>query len=110
MSSTSAELLLSPVYRHAQRTLGDWLEHAQAGARHQAFRTRLALAALDAVDRHRLARWLAWLCLATQLRGDTGLITRLRRLDANLYQLVAETLSRLPASMATSESQHRLSA
>ncbi|KRE96539.1 hypothetical protein ASG87_16220 [Frateuria sp. Soil773] len=98
------------MYRHAQRTLGIWLERTRAGARSQAFRARLALAALDVVDRHRLARWLAWLCLAAQQRGGTDLATRLRRLDASLYALVAEAMQRLPSIGGGLSSERRLSA
>jgi hypothetical protein len=98
MSSTLPQLSLSPVYRHAQRALGAWLEQDRACARRQALRVRTALAALDAVERHRLVRWLAWLCLAAQHRGaDLG--ERIRRLDAALSRTVEAALATLPPSM-----------
>ena len=98
MSSTMPQLSLSPVYRHAQRLLGAWLEQAPAVALRQAFRVRGALVGLDPVEHHRLARWLAWLCVAaTDRRVDLG--GRIRLLDASLYRAVSAALATLPRSM-----------
>lgn len=101
MSSTAPQLSLSPVYRHAQRVLGAWLELDRACARRYVLHLRTALAALDAVERHRVVRWLAWLCLASEQRG-TDLAQRLRHLDAGLYRSVEAALATLPASMRPS--------
>ncbi|MEI7036624.1 hypothetical protein [Fulvimonas yonginensis] len=97
MSSILPQLSLSPVYRHAQRLLGAWLEQGQASARLHAVRVRAALAALDPVERHRFARWLAWLCVAAEYRRvDLG--TRIRRLDAALSRAVEAARATLPRS------------
>lgn len=96
MSSTIPQLSLSPVYRHAQRVLGAWLEQGHAAARLHAVRVRAALAPLDPVERHRFARWLAWLCVtAEQRRSD--LDGRIRRLDATLHRSVEAARALLPA-------------
>jgi hypothetical protein len=97
MSSTVPQLSLSPVYRHAQRVLGAWLEQHHAAARLHAVRVRAALGALDPVEQHRFARWLAWLCVAAQYQR-TDLISRVRRLDAALSRAVEAALATLPPS------------
>ncbi|WP_130619278.1 hypothetical protein [Dyella amyloliquefaciens] len=99
MSSTIAELSLSPAYRLAQRTTAYWLERGQAGARQAAFAARSALASLDATERSRLARWLAWLVVAAQSRGEESPLGRVRRLDITLHQAMEDALARLPADM-----------
>jgi hypothetical protein len=111
MSSTMPQLSLSPVYRHAQRVLGAWLEQAPAAARRRAFGVRGALVGLDPVERHRLARWLAWLCVAAQYRR-IDLAGRIRLLDGALHRAVAAALGTLPqsarpgVSAARSRSRH----
>ncbi|WP_199099058.1 hypothetical protein [Dyella sp. ASV21] len=99
MSTTVAELNLSPAYRLAQRALAAWLERGQAGARQAAFATRAALATLDATERGRLARWLAWLAVAAESRAAPSPAGRIQRLDASLHQAMEDALTRLPASM-----------
>jgi hypothetical protein len=99
MTATVAELSLSASYREAQRTLAAWLECGQREARRGAFAARAALAGLDAVERHRLARWLAWLCLAAGLRG-AALQSRVRHLDGALGDATATALAQLPAGPA----------
>lgn len=109
--STMPQMALSPVYRHAQRVLGAWLEQGHAAARLQAVRVRGALTPLDAVERHRFARWLAWLCVAAESRRiDLG--HRLRRLDATLWRAVEAALATLPptarpAAAAAQPREHR---
>jgi len=99
MSTTIAELNLSPAYRLTQRALASWLERADADARQQAFATRSALAGLDATERGRLARWLAWLAVAAMSRGAASPEGRIRRLDATLHQAMQDAFARLPAGM-----------
>jgi len=98
MPSTMPQMSLSPVYRHAQRVLGAWLEQGHAAARLQAVRVRSALTPLDAVERHRFARWLAWLCVTAESRRiDLG--RRLRYLDATLWRAVQAALATLPPTV-----------
>ncbi|HEV2621394.1 MAG TPA: hypothetical protein VGU65_04805 [Frateuria sp.] len=97
MPSTVPQLSLSPVYRHAQRVLGTWLEQGHAVARLHAVRVRAALAPLDPVERHRFARWLAWLCLAAEQRRF-DLDGRIRRLDVALHRAVQTARALLPAA------------
>jgi hypothetical protein len=97
MPSTIAELVLSPAYRHAQRSLAAWLGQGHGMARRHVFRARTALAALDASERHRMARWLAWLSIATRSQGVKDLGTRVRRLDDALYRMMEDAAGRLPA-------------
>jgi hypothetical protein len=99
MSTTIAELSLSEAYRRAQRQLAAWLERAPSDARHGVFAVRAALAALDATERSRLARWLAWLSVAARSRGGASPATRILRLDASLQQAMEDALARLPAGM-----------
>jgi hypothetical protein len=96
MPTTNAELVLSPAYRQAQRILASWLEQNNRAARRSAFAARAALAGLDAVERSRLARWLAWLCVAAGRRGESALVARIQRLDAGLYGAVGGAMLRLP--------------
>jgi hypothetical protein len=111
MSTTIAELTLSPAYRLAQRALAAWLERGHAGARRAAFAARAALSALDATDRGRMARWLAWLEVAAQSQGQTSPQTRIRLLDASLHQAMQDALARLPGQTAVAQSgNHRRSA
>jgi len=111
MSSTIAELSLSPAYRLAQRAMASWLERGQVGARRAAFAARSALAGLDATERGRLARWLAWLAVAAQSHGKASPLGRVRRLDATLHQGVEDALARLPADLLETPLQfHRRSA
>ncbi|PWK86646.1 hypothetical protein [Fulvimonas soli] len=105
---TIAELQLSAAYRLAQRNLGAWLEQGSAGLRQRAFHARSALAPLDPAERARLARWLAWLCVAGRSRGDDALPARLRRLDARLHRAVERALPLLPAGMAPMREPSRM--
>lgn len=96
MPTTTAELALSPGYRRAQRILAPWLEQNNRAARRSAFEARAALAGLSLVERGELARWLAWLCTVAGRRGETGLASRIRRLDGQLHRAVALAMLRLP--------------
>lgn len=88
-----------------------WLEHGQVGARQAPFAARSALAGLNATERGRLARWLAWLTVAAQSRGETSPLGQVRRLDAALHQTVEDALARLPADVLGAPFQiHRRSA
>lgn len=106
MSSTMPQLSLSPVYRHVQRMLGAWLEQTPAVARRHALRVRGALVGLDPVEHHRLARWLAWLCVAAQYRR-VDLAGRIRFLDGPLHRAVSAALQTLPQSMRAGVSVQR---
>jgi hypothetical protein len=101
--ATVVELVLSPTYREAQRTLAAWLERNHRDARRTAFAVRGAIATLDAVERHRLARWLAWLCASTAQRALAPL-ARIQRLDGSLGEATASALQRLPAISAPARS------
>lgn len=101
MTSTIAELSLSGPYRHAQRILAAWLEQGQALARRRAFAVRVALAALSAPERHRLARWLAWLAVAAESRRQPPLLPRIRLLDIPLGQAAEDAFARLPVDKAS---------
>nr|WP_199042863.1 hypothetical protein [Dyella sp. ASV24] len=103
MSTTIAELSLSPAYRLAQRALALWLEHAAGGARQAAFLARTALSGLDAVERGRIARWLAWLEVAAQSRALASPAARVQRLDASLHQAMQDALARLPGQTAVAQ-------
>jgi hypothetical protein len=95
MPAAAPDPALSPAYREAQRMLSAWLERGQREARRRALAARAALARLDAVERHRLARWLAWWCAATRTR-EAALQSRLRRLDTALGKAVAAARAQLP--------------
>ncbi|MEV8521542.1 hypothetical protein ABZR86_17225 [Dyella marensis] len=111
MTSTIAELTLSGPYRHAQRILAAWLEQGQALARRRAFAVRVALAALNATERHRMARWLAWLAVAAESRRQPALLPRIRLLDAALGQAAEDVFARLPVDIAAKRADnHRLTA
>ena len=111
MSTTIAELSLSKAYRHAQRTMAAWLERGPSSARQSAFALRAALASLDATERSRLARWLAWLSVAARSRGEAPVGARIQRLDATLHQAMEDALTRLPAGVLAAPSRiHRRSA
>ncbi len=107
---TSVELTLSPGYRHSQRAIALWIEQTGAPARRQAFTARATLSALGTVELGRLARWLAWLCVAGVSRGDESLLGRIRRLDGSLYANVDAALDMLPATAALEGQRPRLSA
>lgn len=110
MPTTLVELVLTPFYRQAQRLLAEWLERGQAGSRRQAFKARTALSRLDAAERHKMARWLAWLWAAELSHGDTGLGARIRYLDSTFYALVREAAQRLPGAASSAIEEQRLSA
>lgn len=97
--ATAAELVLSAAYREAQRQLASWLERSHREARRGVFALRTALAGLDAIERHRLARWLAWLCAAAGPRG-VALHLRIRHLDGPLGEATATALAQLPPLLA----------
>jgi hypothetical protein len=105
--ATVAELALSATYREAQRTLSAWLERGQREARRSAFATRAALAGLDAAERHRLARWLAWLCMAAGRKGS-ALQTRIRYLDGVLGEATSAALAQLPGNHAAAHTHPAL--
>jgi len=107
---THAEIQLSPGFRVAQRAMALWLEHAGASARRQAFVARGTLSALTPSEQGRLARWLAWVCVAACSRGLPSPIARIHRLDSSLYARVDAALDLLPAMGAIAEAAHRLSA
>jgi hypothetical protein len=111
MSTTIAELSLSPAYRRAQRAMAAWLEQSQTGARQLPFAARAALPGLDGFERGRLARWLAWLEVAAQSRGQASPMERIQRLDASLHQAVQDALARLPGNTSVAYVRnHRRSA
>ncbi len=91
-----SEIRLSPLYRHAQRVTARWLEHASQET--VAFAVAAAWNALGIVEYHRLARWLAWQCLARASQGDHTLLARIMRLDAALGQAIQRTAHRLPGA------------
>ena len=108
MSTTVAELSLSPAYRLAQRALASWLERGHGGARLAAFAARSALAALDPTERGRIARWLAWLEVAALSRGLASPEARVRRLDASLHQAMQDAFGRLPGqTVVATKGNHR---
>lgn len=100
MMATLAELALSASYRNAQRTLAPWLERSHAGARRGIFAARASLAGLDTVERHRMARWLAWLCRASAAH-EKRLLMRIRQLDPALGDATALALAQLPSDRTT---------
>ena len=111
MTTTIAELSLSPAYRHAQRAMSGWLEHGTARVRQAAFAARAALAGLDAPERGRLARWLAWLEVAARSRGAASPEPRVRRLDASLHRAMQDAMARLPGNtLVAQRGNHRRSA
>ncbi|WP_109125401.1 hypothetical protein [Dyella sp. C11] len=111
MSTTIAELSLSPAYRLAQRALAFWLERGPSGARQAAFAARAALSGLDATERSRLARWLAWLEVAARSQGMVSPEARVQRLDATLHLAMQDALARLPGQTGVANlGNHRRSA
>ncbi|NII12289.1 hypothetical protein [Oleiagrimonas sp. C23AA] len=96
MSTTYTEIKLEPAYRQALRSVATWLERAGGDARRAAFAARSALANLTLVDGERLARWLAWQCLAAHSQGNVSLLSRIQRLDGELAARVKTQLMRLP--------------
>ncbi|MBU6247592.1 MAG: hypothetical protein KGN77_07530 [Xanthomonadaceae bacterium] len=96
MQTPFTPLVLPPVYRHAQCMLSRWFDAGRGDVRREAFRARTAVSRLDAADRHRLARWLAWIVAAERVRGSRHLDDRLRQLDASLHQQMRTTLALLP--------------
>ncbi len=104
--ATAAELVLSATYREAQRTLAAWLERNHREARRTAFAARAAVAGLTAVERHRLARWLAWLCASTGQRGAAPLV-RIHHLDGALGDATAAAVAQLPGGFAPARSLPR---
>lgn len=111
VDTTAPNIALSPAYRHAQRVLAQWLEHEQADARRARFMLRVAWTALNALERDRMVRWLAWLSVAAASHRDTRLTTRIRRLDAALGQTVTRAMRTLPGQRHATRGQRlRLSA
>ena len=70
------------------------------------FAARAAVAGLTAVERHRLARWLAWLCASTGQRGAAPLV-RIHHLDGALGDATAAAVARLPGGFAPARSLPR---
>ncbi|WP_147293332.1 hypothetical protein [Dyella monticola] len=109
MCATIPEMALSAPYRKAQRLLSAWLEGGRT-ARRQVFTIRAVLPALDAADKHRLSRWLAWLCVAAGARGE-WLLRRIERLDPAFGASTAAALLQLPIEVGLSiVRDHRKSA
>lgn len=109
--TTAPNNALSPAYRHAQRVMAGWLEDEQADARRARFVLRAAWSALDAAERDRMTRWLAWLSVAAESHDDIQLTTRIQRLDAALAQTVTHAMRTLPVQRhATRAKRLRLSA
>ena len=100
MCATTPQMALSAPYRKLQRLLSDWLEDGRT-ARRQVFAIRALLPALDATDKHRLCRWLAWWCVAAGHRGE-WLLGRIERLDPALGAGTAGALSQLPTGVGLS--------
>lgn len=94
MCATTPEMALSAPYRKIQRLLSEWVEGNRT-ARRQVFAIRAVVATLDATDKHRLCRWLAWLCVAAGYRGER-LLGRIERLDAALGASTEAALAKLP--------------
>ena len=94
MCATTPEMALSAPYRKTQRLLSNWLEGGRT-ARRQVFAIRAVMPTLDATDKHRLCRWLAWWCVAAGYRGE-WLLGRIKRLDAALGASTEAALARLP--------------
>ena len=106
MCATVPEMALSAPYRKALRQLSPWLEGGRT-ARRQVFAVRAVIASLDAADRHRLCRWLAWWCVAAASRG-AWLLERIERLDPLLGASTEAALLRLPGGVDPSTvRQHR---
>ena len=102
-------MALSPPYRKAQRLLSEWLEAGRT-ARRQVFAIRALIPTLDASDKHRLCRWLAWWCVAAGHRGE-WLLGRIKRLDAALGISTEMALAHLPVGVGLSTVRdHRKSA
>lgn len=109
MCVTTPEMALSAPYRKIQRLLSEWLEDSRT-ARRQVFAIRALVPTLDAVDKHRLCRWLAWWCVAAGSRGEQ-LLARIERLDPALGAGAEAALSRLPLGAGLSAVRvHRKSA
>lgn len=106
MTTTCPNTSLSPSLRHALRVFAQWVEgrgDGQCGA----FAARAAIRPLAAVDRARLARWLAWTGHALASQGRTDLTARLQRLDAHLHGEVRQAGRQLPGgSMAALGMEH----
>ncbi|GGA47497.1 hypothetical protein [Dyella nitratireducens] len=102
-------MALSAPYRKIQRLLSQWLEGSRT-ARRQVFAIRALVPTLDATDKHRLCRWLAWWCVAAGHRGE-WLLGRIERLDSALGASTEAALSQLPLGVGLSAvRQHRKSA
>jgi hypothetical protein len=97
-------MALSAAYRKAQRQFSQWLEGGRT-ARRQVFAIRTTIAALDAADRHRLSRWLAWWCVAAMGRGGQ-VLGRIDRLDPMLGASTEAALSMLPVGIDTRVFRH----
>ena len=94
MCVTTPEMALSAPYRKIQRLLSAWLDEGRT-ARRQVFAIRALIPTLDATDKHRLCRWLAWWCVAAGYRGK-WLLGRIVRLDPALGASTEVALSQLP--------------
>ena len=97
-------MALSAAYRKAQRLLSAWLEGGRT-ARRQVFAIRATIARLDASERHRLSRWLAWWCVAAAGQGER-MLGRIDRLDPALGASTELSLSHLPFGFDASVVRH----
>lgn len=97
-------MALSAPYRKAQRLLSEWLEGGRT-ARRQVFAIRALMPTLDAMDKHRLCRWLAWWCVSAGYRGE-WLLGRIERLDSALGESTEAALAQLPPGVGLSAVRH----
>lgn len=97
-------MALSAAYRKAQRLLSAWLEGGRT-ARGQVFAIRATIARLDASERHRLSRWLAWWCVSAAGQGER-MLSRIDRLDPALGASTELALSHLPFGIDASVVRH----
>lgn len=93
---TLPHINLSHGYREAQRLVARWLESSPRDARRLAFAARAALGHLDRSEHDRLARWLAWTCVAARSQGRDDVMIRLERLDGAMGHATTTQLGRLP--------------
>ena len=98
LHTTLPEIRLSSTFRQSQRRLASWLEAEPRAARRMAFGARISLGSVSASERDRLARWLAWLCVAAGNRDGHRPLTRLERLDAPLGPAIRAHLDKLPTA------------
>ncbi|HET8898800.1 MAG TPA: hypothetical protein VFN09_08535 [Rhodanobacteraceae bacterium] len=98
---TTPELTLSNAFKRSQRALARWLEQVP-GSPLNVFRARASLRALDANERGRLVRWLAWQSYAAERNGNPALLARIERLEASLGRAARAARPQLPILSAVS--------